>query len=101
VPDDISFVWPAAGPMQVTSLPGGGCDIKVHFSDRAMVRSIGKGLILKSGKPMGTVPSAGASWQELFDRGYGMVVGPHDVALLRDAATPETPRSPIICSRSR
>ncbi|MBV8524403.1 MAG: hypothetical protein JOY71_20135, partial [Acetobacteraceae bacterium] len=43
-------------------------------------------IILSSGKPMGTVPSAGASWQELFERGYRMVVGPHDVALLRDAA---------------
>jgi 4-hydroxy-2-oxoheptanedioate aldolase len=42
--------------------------------------------ILESGKPMGTVPSAGASWQELFERGYRMVVGAHDIALLRDAA---------------
>jgi 4-hydroxy-2-oxoheptanedioate aldolase len=43
-------------------------------------------IILASGKPMGTVPSAGASWQQLFERGYRMVVGPHDVILLRDAA---------------
>jgi 4-hydroxy-2-oxoheptanedioate aldolase len=43
-------------------------------------------VILASGKPMGTVPSAGASWRELFGRGYRMVVGPHDVAMLRDAA---------------
>jgi 4-hydroxy-2-oxoheptanedioate aldolase len=43
-------------------------------------------VILASGKPMGTVPSAGASWRELFERGYRMVVGPHDVILLRDAA---------------
>jgi 4-hydroxy-2-oxoheptanedioate aldolase len=43
-------------------------------------------VILKSGKPMGTVPSAGPSWRQLFDRGYRMVVGPHDVALIRDAA---------------
>ncbi|HEX6016091.1 MAG TPA: aldolase/citrate lyase family protein [Geminicoccaceae bacterium] len=43
-------------------------------------------IIIASGKPMGTVPSAGASWQELFARGYRMVVGPHDVILLRDAA---------------
>lgn len=43
-------------------------------------------VILASGKPMGTVPSAGASWQELFARGYRMVVGPHDVILLREAA---------------
>jgi 4-hydroxy-2-oxoheptanedioate aldolase len=43
-------------------------------------------IILASGKPMGTVPSAGATWQQLFERGYRMVVGPHDVILLRDAA---------------
>jgi 4-hydroxy-2-oxoheptanedioate aldolase len=43
-------------------------------------------VILASGNPMGTVPSAGASWQELFARGYRMVVGPHDVVLLREAA---------------
>ena len=43
-------------------------------------------IILASGRPMGTVPSAGASWQELFARGYRMVVGPHDVILLREAA---------------
>ena len=57
--------------------------------DHPDVRSLVKraeDIILSSGKPMGTVPSAGASWQELFDRGYRMVVGPHDVALLRDAA---------------
>lgn len=57
-----------------------------HPEVRRLVERVEE-IILKSGKPMGTVPSAGASWQELFDRGYRMVVGPHDVALLRDAAT--------------
>ena len=33
-----------------------------------------------------TATSAGASWQELFASGYRMVVGPHDVILLREAA---------------
>ncbi|MBV9202347.1 MAG: 4-hydroxy-2-oxovalerate aldolase [Alphaproteobacteria bacterium] len=56
-----------------------------HPDVRSLVRRA-EDIILSSGKPMGTVPSAGASWQELFDRGYRMVVGPHDVALLRDAA---------------
>ena len=45
--DDTSFVWPATGAMQVTSLPGGGCNIKITFADRGIVRSIGKGWILK------------------------------------------------------
>ncbi|WP_037381947.1 HpcH/HpaI aldolase family protein [Sinorhizobium americanum] len=41
--------------------------------------------ILASGKIMGTVPNAGASVGELIDRGYRIIAGPHDVALLRDA----------------
>jgi 4-hydroxy-2-oxoheptanedioate aldolase len=52
---------------------------------RSLVRRA-EDIILASGKPMGTVPSAGASWQELFERGYRMVLGPHDIILLRDAA---------------
>ena len=43
-------------------------------------------IILATGKPMGTVPSAGASSAELFARGYRLVVGPHDVAVLREGA---------------
>ena len=56
-----------------------------HPEVRDLVRRAEE-VILASGKPMGTVPSAGASWQELFARGYRLVVGPHDVALLREAA---------------
>lgn len=39
-----------------------------------------------SGKMLGTVPNAGASVPELMAQGYRIVAGPHDVALLRDAA---------------
>ena len=56
-----------------------------HPDVRSLVRRAEE-VILASGKPMGTVPSAEASWQELFARGYRMVVGPHDVILLREAA---------------
>jgi 4-hydroxy-2-oxoheptanedioate aldolase len=56
-----------------------------HPDVRSLVRRA-EDVILASGKPMGTVPSAGASWRELFERGYRMVVGPHDVILLRDSA---------------
>ena len=56
-----------------------------HPDVRALVRRAEE-VILASAKPMGTVPSAGASWRELFQRGYRMVAGPHDMALLRDAA---------------
>jgi hypothetical protein len=45
VPDDKSFVWPAAGDAQVIVLPGGGCNMKFSFSDRGTVRSVGKGRI--------------------------------------------------------
>jgi 4-hydroxy-2-oxoheptanedioate aldolase len=41
--------------------------------------------ILAAGKIMGTVPNAGAAVGELLQRGYRIVAGPHDVALLRDA----------------
>jgi hypothetical protein len=47
VPDDVTFMWPAAGAMQVTSLPGGGCNIKFSFADHGVVRAIGKGLIAR------------------------------------------------------
>jgi hypothetical protein len=33
--------------MQVTSLPGGGCNIKIAFAESGTVRSIGRGRILK------------------------------------------------------
>lgn len=39
-----------------------------------------------SGKPMGTVPSAGASARDLLEAGYGLVPLASDVTLLRDAA---------------
>jgi 4-hydroxy-2-oxoheptanedioate aldolase len=39
-----------------------------------------------SGKPMGTVPSAGATWQSLVESGYKFIPAANDVVLLRDAA---------------
>ena len=50
MPDDISFVWPTAGVMHVTSVPGGGCNIRFSFADRGIIRSIGKGRILTTRK---------------------------------------------------
>ena len=47
MPGDISFVWPAAGAMQVIPLPGGGCNIKFTFAEKGIVMSIGKGRILQ------------------------------------------------------
>jgi len=42
--------------------------------------------IRKAGRCMGTVPSAGATPQELFAAGYQLVPLAVDVMLLRDAA---------------
>ena len=50
MPDDNSFVWPTAGVMHVTSVSGGGCNIKFTFADQGIVRSIGKGRVLTTRK---------------------------------------------------
>ncbi|PRX05444.1 UNVERIFIED_ORG: 4-hydroxy-2-oxoheptanedioate aldolase [Martelella mediterranea] len=41
--------------------------------------------IAASGKVAGTVPNDGADVPTLLERGYRLIAGPHDVALLRDA----------------
>jgi hypothetical protein len=46
-PGRAPFAWPATGVMRVTTLPGGGCTIKITFAERGTVRSIGPGRILK------------------------------------------------------
>lgn len=56
-----------------------------HPDVRALVRQA-ETAIRASGKIMGTVPNAGASVAELIADGYRIIAGPHDVALLRDAA---------------
>lgn len=52
---------------------------------RALVGEAEKAM-LASGKPMGTVPSAGADWQSLIHAGYRLVPVASDVGLMRDAA---------------
>jgi len=42
--------------------------------------------IRRSGKPMGTVPHPGASWKDMFARGYHMINAGSDVGRLRDGA---------------
>ena len=57
--------------------------------DRPEVRTLvaqAEAAIRRSGKPLGTVPSAGASWIDLARAGYGMITHTSDVALLRDGA---------------
>lgn len=62
---------------------------KLEQTDDPAVRALVKkaeDAILRSGKIMGTVPNAGASAADLVERGYRIIAGPHDIALLRDAA---------------
>ncbi|WP_119391345.1 HpcH/HpaI aldolase family protein [Taklimakanibacter lacteus] len=56
-----------------------------HPDVRALVKQA-ETAIQASGRWLGTVPSAGASWQELFDAGYQFVPVASDTGLLRDAA---------------
>ncbi len=56
-----------------------------HPEVRALIERVEEA-ILRSGKIMGTIPSAGASLPQLVERGYRFIIGPHEVALLRDAA---------------
>ncbi|OBZ95840.1 4-hydroxy-2-oxovalerate aldolase [Pararhizobium polonicum] len=55
-----------------------------HPDVQALVRKA-EAAIRASGKIMGTVPNGGASVGQLIERGYRVIAGPHDVALLRDA----------------
>ncbi len=56
-----------------------------HPDARALVAE-GEAQIRASGRWMGTVPGAGAGWDELFDAGYNLVAGASDISLVRDAA---------------
>ena len=52
---------------------------------RALV-GVAETAMLASGKPIGTVPSAGATWQSLFETGYRFLPVASDISLMRDAA---------------
>lgn len=52
---------------------------------RALVAIAEKGM-KASGKPMGTVPSAGASWQDLIAAGYRFLPVTSEVSLLREGS---------------
>jgi 4-hydroxy-2-oxoheptanedioate aldolase len=56
-----------------------------HPDVRALVAEA-EAALRGSGKWMGTVPSAGATWKELFEAGYHIVPVASDVPLLRDNA---------------
>ena len=57
--------------------------------DRADVRRLvarAEAAMKASGKPYGTVPSAGADWRQLVEDGYQLIPTASDIGLLRDAA---------------
>jgi 4-hydroxy-2-oxoheptanedioate aldolase len=58
---------------------------------RALVEQAEAG-VRRAGKPLGTVPSAGAETIELFHRGYQLIAGAGDASLLREAAKADLAR---------
>ena len=54
----------------------------------AMLRGVAT-VAQKAGKKIGTVPSAGLGWAQLFKDGFDMVLPSGDISLLRDACLAE------------
>ena len=72
------------GPYDLSGTIGHLADFK-HPDVAALIARAEEG-IRRSGKPMGTVPHPGATWRDMFERGYQMINAGSDVARLRDAA---------------
>lgn len=77
---DVLFI----GPYDLSGTIGHLGDFK-HPDVAALIARAEEG-IRRSGKPMGTVPHPGATWRDMFERGYQMINAGSDVARLRDAA---------------
>jgi 4-hydroxy-2-oxoheptanedioate aldolase len=77
---DVLFI----GPHDLSGTVGRLGDLK-HPEVAQLIARAEAG-IKRSGKPMGTIPHPGATWHDMFERGYQMVNAGSDVARLRDAA---------------
>jgi 4-hydroxy-2-oxoheptanedioate aldolase len=77
---DVVFI----GPHDLSGTVGQLGDLK-HPEVAKLIARAEEG-IKKSGKPMGTVPHPGATWRDMFQRGYHMINAGSDVGRLRDAA---------------
>ena len=77
---DVLFI----GPHDLSGTVGRLGDLK-HPDVAPLIARAEEG-IRRSGKPMGTVPHPGATWRDMFARGYQMINAGSDVARLRDAA---------------
>jgi len=77
---DVVFI----GPHDLSGTVGQLGDLK-HPDVARLIARAEEG-IKRSGKPMGTVPHPGATWREMFERGYHMINAGSDVGRLRDGA---------------
>jgi 4-hydroxy-2-oxoheptanedioate aldolase len=77
---DVVFI----GPHDLSGSVGQLGDLKHPEVAQLIARA--EEAIRNSGKPMGTVPHPGATWREMFQRGYHMINAGSDVGRLRDAA---------------
>jgi len=77
---DVMFI----GPHDLSGTVGQLGDLK-HPEVARLIARAEEG-IRRSGKPMGTVPHPGATWREMFERGYHMINAGSDVGRLRDGA---------------
>ena len=77
---DVLFI----GPHDLSGTVGQLGDLKHPEVARLLARA--EEGIKRSGKPMGTVPHPGATWRDMFLRGYHMINAGSDVGRLRDGA---------------
>jgi 2-keto-3-deoxy-L-rhamnonate aldolase RhmA len=77
---DVLFI----GPHDLSGTIGQLGDLK-HPEVAKLIARAEEG-IKRSGKPMGTVPHPGATWREMFQRGYHMINAGSDVGRLREGA---------------
>jgi 4-hydroxy-2-oxoheptanedioate aldolase len=77
---DLLFI----GPFDLSATVGRMGDLR-HPEVAALIERA-EAAILAAGRPMGTVPHPGLTWQDMFDRGYQFVNAGSDVSRLRDGA---------------
>lgn len=77
---DVLFI----GPHDLSGTFGHLGDLKQPDVAAAIARA--EAGIKRAGKPMGTVPHPGATWADMFKRGYHFVNAGSDVSRLRDGA---------------
>jgi len=77
---DLVFI----GPFDLSATVGQMGNLK-HPEVAALIERA-ENAIRAAGRPMGTVPHPGCTWQDMFDRGYQFVNAGSDISRLRDGA---------------